>query len=57
MKDIEVRNEDIPYGLLNFSFKLNVGKDVSDIVSNICAPIDKTDLVFDGEILKKFHLN
>lgn len=57
MKDIKVKNEDIPHGFLNFSFKLNVGKDVSNIVSNICAPVNETDLVFDGEMLELFHLN
>lgn len=57
IKDIEVKNEDIPRGLLNFSFKLNVGKNVSDIMSNICALVDETDMVFDGETLEFFHLN
>lgn len=57
MKEIEVKNEDIPHGLLNFSFKLNVGRDVSNIMSNICALVGETGLVFDGEILELFHLN
>ncbi|KAI5416151.1 hypothetical protein KIW84_041263 [Lathyrus oleraceus] len=48
MKENEDKKENIPYGLLNSSLKLNVGKDVSVIVSNICASVNEIDLVFDG---------
>lgn len=30
---------------------------MTDIVSNICAPVDKTYLVFDEEMVEIFHLN
>lgn len=30
--------------------EIDVGKDVLDSVFNICAPVDETDLVFDGEM-------
>lgn len=51
IKEIQVKNKDIPHGLLSFSFKLNVGKYVLVIVSNICAPIVETNLVFDEKFL------
>ena len=57
MMEFVVKNDGIPHGLRIFSYKIFVGKDVSDIVYNICAPIDEFDLVFDEEILKLFHLN
>lgn len=51
MKEFMVKNDDIPHGLLNFSCKLFVRKNVSDIVIYICA------LVFNEEIPDLFHLN
>lgn len=38
MKGIKVKNDGIPNGLVSFNYKMFVGKDVSYIVSNICAP-------------------
>lgn len=42
---------------MSFNYKLNVGKDVSDIVSNICGPVDETDVVFVGEVLELCSYN
>lgn len=56
-KDIEVNNDDIPHRLMSFSYKLNFGKNVSDNVSNICVPVDETNMVFKGEMLEMFHHN
>lgn len=41
-----ILNAGISQGLLNLSQILNVGKDVSKIVSNIRAPVDEIGLVF-----------
>lgn len=37
--------------VLNLSYKLNVGNNVEDIISNICA------LILDGDMLEIFYLN
>lgn len=57
MKDIEVNNDSISHGLLSFSYKLFVGKDISDIMSNIYVLVDESDMVFDGNFLELIHLN
>ncbi|CAI8614610.1 unnamed protein product [Vicia faba] len=46
--EIEVKNDRIPHGLQSFNYKLFVGKDVSGIVSNICAPVDITNMMLVG---------
>ena len=46
----------LPQSVLTLSYILNIGKDVADNVIHICAPVDKTDMVFDGEMLELFHL-
>lgn len=51
MKEFMVKNDGILHGLLNFSYKMKVRKDMADIVIHIYAP------VFDGEMLEIFHLN
>lgn len=43
--------------VFTLSYILNIEKDVVVIESNICAPVDETDLVFNGEILELFNLN
>lgn len=57
MKEFMVKSDGIPHGLLNWSYMLNVGKDVADIVIHICTLVDETDLVFHEEMLELFHLN
>lgn len=40
MKEID----GIPHGLLNFSYKLFLEKDVLDVMVHICASVDESDL-------------
>lgn len=56
MEEIEVNNDGVNHGLLSFSYKLNVKKDVANIVSNIYALVDETNMVFDGESWSCFTL-
>lgn len=44
VKEFLVNNDAIPHELLNFSYKLFVGKDVLDIVLHVCAPVDEPHL-------------
>lgn len=40
--------------VLTLSYIMKVGKNMADIMSNIYALVDESDLVFDGEILEIF---
>lgn len=55
MIEIEVEYDGFPHGLLSFSYKLFVGKNVSDIASNIIYQLMNL-IRFYGEVLELFHL-
>lgn len=57
INEFRIKNGGISHRLLNLSYILNVGKDVSNIMSNICAVVDETDMVFEGEMWRLFNLN
>ncbi|CAI8603289.1 unnamed protein product [Vicia faba] len=57
IKEFVITNDVTSHWLLNFSYIMFRQKDVLDIVSNSCAPVDETDLVFVGEMLEIFDLN
>lgn len=46
VKQIVVKNDGIPHGLLNFSYKLFLEKDVLDIMVHIWAPVDEPGIFF-----------